>query len=93
MSALSEVRTDLCDYPTAWRLQRERGTASPPHHSLCSAHQTQGAFLCDCNEVLREWRLRVKLQTGEESPRYRFAEQPFAESIEHSETPAQEAVA
>lgn len=79
MVTKTEVRTDMCDYPTGWRIQDEIGTASPPHHRRCSCVPDGEAgggpmFLCDCNEVLREWRRRVKEQTGQNSDRYVFAD-------------------
>lgn len=47
------------DYPTAWAIQRERGTTLP-HHPKCSSvpgHDPLSGpgFLCDCGAVEREW--------------------------------------
>lgn len=52
---MTELRTDFIDYPTGWKLQKEIGTDSPPHHPECSAHTTGGIFLCDCNAIKRHW--------------------------------------
>jgi hypothetical protein len=72
---VTEVRTDMCDFPTGWRIQDEIGTTSPPHDPKCSCvpghHPLSGpALLCDCGAILREWRKRVKEQTGAESEHY-----------------------
>jgi hypothetical protein len=55
--ARSRVRTDVLDYPTAWRIQGEGLTHTDPR---CSAAQTDGAFLCDCGAVRTEWNRRIR---------------------------------
>lgn len=46
----------MLDYPTAWEIQK---TANLDHTSpVCSAVQTNGAFLCDCGAIEREWEAR-----------------------------------
>lgn len=43
---------DFIDYPTGWAIQR----AGLEHvDSRCSAVQTEGALLCDCNALPLEW--------------------------------------
>lgn len=43
---------DFIDYPAAWALQKERTTA---HDARCSATQTGGALLCDCDALIAPW--------------------------------------
>lgn len=40
------------DYPTAWAIQRAGGIN---HQAACSAQQTGGAMLCDCNGLVYKW--------------------------------------
>ena len=47
----------ILDFPTAWAIQSEVGQKLP-HHKMCSAPATGGAFLCDCGAVEREWESR-----------------------------------
>lgn len=57
---------DYADFPTAWAIQTDRGTALP-HHERCSSvpgwHVLSGpGLLCDCGAVSYEWqRLRALL--------------------------------
>lgn len=54
---------DFLDFPTAWYLANE----GLQHTSLyCSYVQTDGALLCDCGAVEREWERRAgkQLATG-----------------------------
>ena len=74
------VRTDFVDYPTAWRIQTEIGTTSPPHLYECSCVEKPGVtgvdrlagpgLLCDCAWILVVWRQKVKEQTGVEPELY-----------------------
>lgn len=43
----------MLDFPTAWRIAR-RGLIHTTWR--CSYVQTQGALLCDCGAIEREWR-------------------------------------
>lgn len=40
------------DYPTGWAIQRGYDL---DHHDACSAKQTSGAMLCDCNGLIYKW--------------------------------------
>ncbi len=51
------IRTDMLDFPTAWKIQRE---CQLEHHEKCSSvpgwHPMSGpGLLCDCAAVEREW--------------------------------------
>lgn len=51
---------DFLDFPTAWRIQRERPGLD--HHPRCSSVPgwdpiSGPAFLCDCGAIQREFRL------------------------------------
>jgi hypothetical protein len=48
------VNLDLpyIDYPTGWAIQR---AGDIDHHEACSAQQTGGAMLCDCNGLIYKW--------------------------------------
>lgn len=56
------VREDFLDFPTAWRILRE--SPDLEHHLRCSYEQTDGALLCDCGAVEREWERRRDEQQG-----------------------------
>lgn len=57
------IRTDMLDFPTAWKIQRE---CQLEHHANCSSvpgwHPMSGpGLLCDCGAVEHEWeRLKVE---------------------------------
>lgn len=40
------------DYPTGWAIQR---AGDIDHRAACSALQTGGAMLCDCEGLIYEW--------------------------------------
>lgn len=54
------VREDFIDFPTGWRLQCEGLTHTDQR---CSAVQTNGAMLCDCDALQAEWERRVRPHT------------------------------
>lgn len=65
------VRTDTLDYPTAWAIQKDRGTRLD-HHPRCSSVPgwdpiSGPGFLCDCGAIVREWE-RI---CGEHQPKER----------------------
>jgi hypothetical protein len=45
---------DFLDFPTSWRIQRERVLEHDPR---CSSIISGPAFLCDCGALQREFRL------------------------------------
>jgi hypothetical protein len=56
------TRVPPIDYPTAWELVN----TPLEHHPRCSFEQTNGALLCDCDALYREWELLGKPQSKEE---------------------------
>jgi hypothetical protein len=44
---------DFIDYPAAWAIQKVGDVA---HDERCSATQTGGAMLCDCEALCQPWR-------------------------------------
>jgi hypothetical protein len=57
MTAATDIRLDMLDYPSAWAIQRRGGLE---HHPRCSSvpgwDPISGPhFLCDCGAVVKEW--------------------------------------
>lgn len=54
MAETAGLNLDLpyIDYPTGWAIQKGYDL---DHHDQCSAKQTDGAFLCDCNGLIYKW--------------------------------------
>lgn len=78
---------DFIDYPTGWALQRANEVA---HDERCSATQTSGAMLCDCEALLPMWvRWRTLLAVAD------WLDREFSEwgDIPHMVTPHALAVA
>jgi hypothetical protein len=62
-----EVRTDMCDFPTAWEIQRRYPDLE--HGQKCSCvpgwHPLSGpGLLCDCNAVYEKWQELKEQQEG-----------------------------
>lgn len=56
---------DFIDFPTAWALQDD--PRCPEHVARCSATQTDGALLCDCDAVRELW-CRLRDEAGLDVP-------------------------
>jgi hypothetical protein len=57
---MSKLEEPGLDYPTAWAMQK----AGLIHtDEQCSAAQTNGAFLCDCDAIWLRWRELEKPKT------------------------------
>lgn len=62
MSAMN-LELDYIDYPTAWAIQKAGLTHTDER---CSAVQTSGALLCDCDALMTEW-ARLKVESATDS--------------------------
>ena len=62
---MEPIRTDMLDFPTAWRIQEEMTLSHDPKcSSVPGWHPLSGpGFLCDCGAVEAKWREIVGNET------------------------------
>lgn len=61
-----QIRTDMLDFPTAWRVQQRGGFEHQPRCSCVPGwHAMSGpGFLCDCGAVEAQWRKLIGKPTA-----------------------------